>query len=194
MAYVVNEPCIGAKDDSCVEVCPVDASGHHAAPRRSSLSAGRRAGALGAGFLVAAGATALIRAAVPFEHGWWLVAYLALVGGISQVLLGTGAALIRSYTSSAAYGPTWLRSELALWNAGTVAVPLGVFIGRDTPILAGSALLLGALALFAAGLRLSLREASRSGVGWERAYLVVVAFLAGSVLVGASLAEALPWQ
>ena len=23
MAYVINEPCIGAKDTSCVEVCPV---------------------------------------------------------------------------------------------------------------------------------------------------------------------------
>ena len=24
MAYVINEPCIGTKDASCVEVCPVD--------------------------------------------------------------------------------------------------------------------------------------------------------------------------
>ena len=24
MAYVINEPCIGVKDNSCVEVCPVD--------------------------------------------------------------------------------------------------------------------------------------------------------------------------
>jgi NAD-dependent dihydropyrimidine dehydrogenase PreA subunit len=24
VAYVINEPCIGAKDNSCVEVCPVD--------------------------------------------------------------------------------------------------------------------------------------------------------------------------
>jgi NAD-dependent dihydropyrimidine dehydrogenase PreA subunit len=25
LAYVINEPCIGTKDTSCVEVCPVDA-------------------------------------------------------------------------------------------------------------------------------------------------------------------------
>ena len=25
MAYVINEACIGTKDTSCVEVCPVDA-------------------------------------------------------------------------------------------------------------------------------------------------------------------------
>jgi ferredoxin len=24
LAYVINEPCIGTKDNSCVEVCPVD--------------------------------------------------------------------------------------------------------------------------------------------------------------------------
>ena len=24
MAYVITEPCIGVKDSSCVEVCPVD--------------------------------------------------------------------------------------------------------------------------------------------------------------------------
>jgi NAD-dependent dihydropyrimidine dehydrogenase PreA subunit len=24
MTYVINEPCIGVKDHSCVEVCPVD--------------------------------------------------------------------------------------------------------------------------------------------------------------------------
>lgn len=24
MAYAINEPCIGTKDTSCVEVCPVD--------------------------------------------------------------------------------------------------------------------------------------------------------------------------
>jgi NAD-dependent dihydropyrimidine dehydrogenase PreA subunit len=24
VAYVINEPCIGTKDTSCVEVCPVD--------------------------------------------------------------------------------------------------------------------------------------------------------------------------
>ena len=24
MAYVITEPCIGVKDNSCVEVCPVD--------------------------------------------------------------------------------------------------------------------------------------------------------------------------
>ncbi len=31
MTYVVTEPCIGTKDRSCVEVCPVDCFYNHAA-------------------------------------------------------------------------------------------------------------------------------------------------------------------
>ena len=32
MTYVVTEPCIGTKDRSCVEVCPVDCFYNHPAP------------------------------------------------------------------------------------------------------------------------------------------------------------------
>ncbi len=32
MTYVVAEPCIGTKDRSCVEVCPVDCFYNHADP------------------------------------------------------------------------------------------------------------------------------------------------------------------
>ena len=34
MSYVINEPCIGTRDASCVEVCPVDAitAGHLVPP------------------------------------------------------------------------------------------------------------------------------------------------------------------
>ncbi|MCB0325528.1 MAG: ferredoxin family protein [Bdellovibrionales bacterium] len=33
MTYVVTEPCIGTKDRSCVEVCPVDCFYNHADPQ-----------------------------------------------------------------------------------------------------------------------------------------------------------------
>jgi hypothetical protein len=135
---------------------------------------GRLACALGVVFLAGAGGTALIRAGTAFEHGWWLVAYLALVGGISQLLLGTGTAWIRSQSCAPARNPRWPRSELVLWNVGMLVVPVGVFIDRDAPVLAGSALLLRGLILFATGLPRSLREATAAMKGWERAYLAVV--------------------
>src|SRR3954466_2548919 len=37
MAYVINEPCIGTKDASCVEVCPVDCI--HPAPGEPGFDA-----------------------------------------------------------------------------------------------------------------------------------------------------------
>ena len=41
MAYVIAEPCIGTKDNSCVEVCPVDCI--HPTPGRARLRHGRDA-------------------------------------------------------------------------------------------------------------------------------------------------------
>jgi hypothetical protein len=35
-------------------------------------------------------AAAVVRSQQPFEHGWWLAAYLALVGALSQFLLVSG--------------------------------------------------------------------------------------------------------
>jgi ferredoxin len=37
MAYVISEPCIGTKDTSCVEVCPVDCI--HPAPDEPAFEA-----------------------------------------------------------------------------------------------------------------------------------------------------------
>jgi hypothetical protein len=48
---------------------------------------------LGLTFLAAAMPTAALSATNPFEHGWWLVAYLALVGGVGQLLLEDQAVL-----------------------------------------------------------------------------------------------------
>jgi hypothetical protein len=65
-----------------------------------------------AAFLVAAVLVAAVRGLVPFAHGWWLVSYLVLVGGISQWLLG------------GAPGPPWRRLYLLLvvFLAGSVVV------------------------------------------------------------------------
>src|SRR6185295_12279727 len=41
VTYVINEPCIGTKDNSCVEVCPVDCI--HPTPDEPDLRRGRDA-------------------------------------------------------------------------------------------------------------------------------------------------------
>lgn len=60
-------------------------------PARRDAHASRRAFVAGsAAFGVAGMAIAVTNAAVPFSRGWWLVAYLILVGALSQLLLGVG--------------------------------------------------------------------------------------------------------
>ena len=72
---------------------------------------------------------------------------------------------------------------------------LGVLTDTPEVVAAGSVVLLVALALLAAASRTPApagpARAQRSHL-W--AYRGLVAFLAGSVVVGAGLAEALPWQ
>lgn len=162
---------------------------HHHAPPASDRLACR----LGLGFIAAAALAAGLRASTAFEHGWWLVAYFALVGGLAQLLLVTGRASL-----AARAGPApparWRGWEVTLWNGGTVAVPIGVFSDGDPIVLGGSVLLLAALVLYAAGLHRPASPVPRGAPGWEAAYYALIVFLTGSVCVGAGLAGALPWQ
>jgi hypothetical protein len=58
----------------------------------------------------------------------------------------------------------------------------------------GSVVLLAALALFAAATSVPRRRDARDPGFWLYAYRAVAIFLAGSVIVGTGLADALPWQ
>ncbi|MGI8844711.1 MAG: hypothetical protein ACR2HC_00790 [Thermoleophilaceae bacterium] len=144
---------------------------------------------------VAFGAAAVIGAVLRFSshyaHGWWLVAYLLLVGAVAQLLLAPGGTWValRFGAVPPAQRRWW---ALGLWNLGTVLVPIGVFVNRASPVLLGSALLLASLGLYASGVYRAASAAPRRSRAWAFAYFAVVAGLAGSVLVGAALAGALP--
>src|SRR5215211_5146213 len=76
----------------------------------------------GGALVNAGGLVAAVNSAAPSAHGSWLAAYLVLVGGVSQVVLGVG------HRALLAREPPWqaTRAQLLLWNAGSVAVPAGV--------------------------------------------------------------------
>jgi hypothetical protein len=92
-------------------------------------------------FLLAAAAVALARARQPFDHGWWLASYLALVGGLSQLLLGAGRLMPAADLVSPPVCGRGLAAELALWNLGATLVPVGVLTGVAEIVAAGSVLL-----------------------------------------------------
>jgi hypothetical protein len=168
-------------------------SGVTAAPAPTRLP-GPAFALLGAGFLAAAVVAAVVRVAAPFDKGWWLVAYLALVGGVAQPLLGSGLAALAERAEAGGPGRRETLAQLVLWNAGTVVVAVADLAESGPGVLAGSALLLVALGLFTVALR-RVSATARSALGrWPVLYVLLVVFLAGSTAVGAVLAEALPGQ
>ena len=134
--------------------------------------------------IVAGGAVAAVNSAAPFGHGSWLAAYLVLVGGVSQVVLGAGRLALHAPPLTRGLPP----AQLALWNIGSLAVPAGVLGDAPMLVTAGSAALLCALALFAAEAR-GLRGEVR---GRAVVYLAIVVALAMSVVIGSALADAAP--
>jgi hypothetical protein len=134
--------------------------------------------------IVAGGAVAAVNSAAPFGHGSWLAAYLVLVGGVSQVVLGAGRLALRAPRPTRALH----RAQLVLWNLGSLAVPAGVLADAPTLVTVGSIALLSALALFVAGASRARRDVRFRAV----VYLAIVGGLAVSVVIGSSLADAAP--
>jgi hypothetical protein len=145
-------------------------------------------------FTLAAAAAAVVRSGQSFEHGWWLVAFLGLVGGLSQVVLVGGQRALADCPVPTRPAGRVLVAELVLWTLGTVLVPVGVFAGAPAVVAVGSVALLAALALFAAATRTPPGRGPDDHRSRLYAYRAVIVFLTGSVLVGTGLAEALPWQ
>ena len=138
----------------------------------------------GAVSIVLGGLVAAINSATPFDHGSWLAAYLVLVAGVSQLVLGIGSLALLANRPS----PATTRMQLGLWNLGNVAVAGGVFAGAPAVVVAGSAALLVALASFA----ISVGRGRRDARGWVLAYHANVIALAVSVGIGCALAGATP--
>jgi hypothetical protein len=142
--------------------------------------------------LVAAVVAAVARAFEPFAHGIWLVAYLCLVGFLAQLLLGRCQAMLLAAIPSGSNSPPVL-AQATLWNAGVVAVPLGVLVAARLFVVLGSVALLTSLAAFWLAYR-SLRSESGAASGpLGLAYVALIVFMAASVLVGAALGWDTPW-
>jgi len=120
--------------------------------------------------------------AAPFEHGIWLIAYLALVGTIAPYLLARAEARLGA--------PIDRRSETEAiaWLIAVVAVPAGVLLDARLLVVAGSAALLAALASMAR------RTLALAGPARQRlAYAAMIAFMTASTFVGIGLAWDRPW-
>jgi hypothetical protein len=145
-----------------------------------------------AAFVIAAAAVGSVNVAAPFDRGWWLTAYLFLVGGLAQLLLIRGQDALTTGSRQPPASLVW--AQWALWNAGTAIVAVADMAQVTAGVDVGSVALLIALVLYQLGARRAVRRSDRRHSGVEYAYVTLVLGLASSVLVGTFLAGALPGQ
>ena len=140
--------------------------------------------ALGTACVVAGGLVAAAVAMAPSELGSWAAAYLVLVGGVAQVALGAGQALLAPRPP----GRRAVLAELAGWNAGNGAVLAGTLLGATWLADIGGAALIAALALAIAATRGAVRRPA-----WPlHAYRALVALVLVSIPVGRAIAAVHP--
>jgi hypothetical protein len=168
--------------------------GTRAVAAAAADAAARRFAAAAALFVAAAIVVALVHSITPITRGWWLVAYLTLVGGTSQLLLGSGLTALAHHAGAAAPAPKASRAQFALWNVGTLAVAVADMADAPAGVLVGSVVLLVALALFAAQWRRIRATALYPALRWHVLYGLLLAGLAVSTFIGTGLAGALPGQ
>jgi hypothetical protein len=143
-------------------------------------------------WLAAAAVAAVVRAAMPFAHGIWLIAYLFLVGSLAQVLLGTGQSSLWRRAGKTSSAARVVRAEAILWNVGVLAVPFGVLVNARIAVVIGSCSVLPALALFARSLNPSPKP--HGAISIAMAYTVLLLGMAVSVVIGTALAWDIPWR
>lgn len=123
----------------------------------------------------------------PYPHAAWLVAYLVLVGFAAHALLARGQTALLS-----SRGRANTQLQAALWNAGVIAVPFGVFANARLFVVAGGLSLLAALVDFWRTAA-PIRPGSSRSLRLQAGYVVLIAVMAISTLVGIGLAWHRPW-
>ena len=103
--------------------------------------------ALGTGCVAAGGLLSAVTAHAPTQATAWAVAYLVLVGGLTQLLFGAGRALLSSPPPS----PRRIATEVVGWNAANAAVLLGTLASIPAVLYAGAAVLIAELVLLVHG-------------------------------------------
>lgn len=135
---------------------------------------------VGSACVVAGGLVAAVTGPTDFEHGSWLAAYLVLVGGVAQIVLGAGQAWLARQVPPARS----TRSEAWSWNIGAVAVVSGTLLSEPTLTTVGGTVLMLALVLFVAGVRRMRPSSRRVGL----LYRGVVGVVLVSIPIGVVLA------
>ncbi|AZI57613.1 hypothetical protein EH165_05040 [Nakamurella antarctica] len=93
--------------------------------------------------IILGGLVAAVTSPLALEHGSWLAAYLVLVAGLAQYVMGAVRRLYRHEAGTQRGG--W--AQAGAWNLGNVGVITGVLVSAPLLVDLGSVLLVIALAI-----------------------------------------------
>jgi nitrite reductase (NO-forming) len=143
--------------------------------------------------LLASAGAALAYAITGVEWLHWLALHLALLGGVSQLVLGVGQFFVCAFLATDPPSRRLVAGQLLAWDGGTVLVAVGVPTATGSLIDAGAALIGLGLLLFAVALG-AMRRRSLQRARWAvRWYQACAACLGVGALVGVMLARGTPW-
>lgn len=150
----------------------------------------------GAGLaMLAAAGGALIASAVDGAWWWqWLALHLALLGGISQLVLGAGQFFSCAFLATTPPSRQVTAAQLVVWNVGTASVAVGVVAAVGPLVDAGGGLIVLGLLLFASSLRAMQRRSLQRARWAVRWYQASASCLALGALVGVLLAAGVAWR
>ncbi|MCO5315105.1 MAG: hypothetical protein M9938_02920 [Solirubrobacterales bacterium] len=144
-------------------------------------------------FLAAAAFCGLIQAISPWDEGRWLALHLAFFGGVSQLILGAGQFFAGAFLAIDPPSRRMVRSQLLLWNGGSILLGLAVPLGSRILICIAVALLASALTAWIRSLVL-MKKRSLNRTPWAtRWYLAAAAFFLAGILAGGLLAGGIAW-
>ncbi len=136
---------------------------------------------IGSASLIAGGVLSAATAGSPNYTASWAVAYLVLVAGVAQLVLGIGQAELASKRPAAGV----VAAEVLALNLSTLAVLLGTLLAAPVLRYVGTGLLVAALALFIWAVR-----GARADRTWLlRGFRLMVAILLVSAPIGLVIAR-----
>jgi nitrite reductase (NO-forming) len=147
----------------------------------------------GIAFLAAAALAGIVQAVQPWPWGRWLALHLAFVGGVSQLVLGASQFFAGAFLATDPPPRALVRAQLAAWNLGALGLALAIPLAAGAAIWVAVALLLGALALWAAAIAAMWRRSLRRSpwaVAW---YCAGALFLGLGMVAGSLLAHGVAW-
>ncbi|MDQ5894529.1 MAG: hypothetical protein QG596_790 [Actinomycetota bacterium] len=127
--------------------------------------------------------------------GWgrWPILHLALLGGVSQLVIGAAQFFVAAFLSTDPPPRSLIASQAAAWNVGVLAVVASRPLGQPELAEIGTLLILLGLTLFLAGLTV-MRHKSLQSFHWAtRWYAASAGFLIPGVLVGGAMVSGTIW-